>query len=90
MIAPKKKIQLVARVSSSNTNTVNLTKPQIIISRVNSFGIDSSHQTFDSHLSMVDPDESSDYESVMSSTDGQVRKRKRLDNLSHEEKIMRR
>lgn len=89
MIEPKK-IQLVARMAHSNGNALDLRKPQLIFSRVNPFEMESSHSIYNNHVSLMDVDEGSDYESVVSSTDGTVRKRKRLNNLSHEEKIMRR
>ena len=89
MIAPKK-IQLFTKVVSSTGSATNITKPQFLLSNVNSFGLDSSSTIFNNQLPIMDVDESSDYESVISSSDGAVRKRKRLNNLSQEEKIMRR
>ncbi|ESN97660.1 hypothetical protein HELRODRAFT_193172 [Helobdella robusta] len=99
----QKTIQLVARLPPSN-NVINIggvdamTNRQYVISRVvrPSFVVENSmaalhQQQLQTHHKSVllDSDESSDYESVSSGGDG-VRKRKRLTNLSHEEKIMRR
>ena len=92
-------IQLVARLNQTvvgnaevvdgNGNTGNGCR-SFVISRLKPIIIEPPRPTSQNHIVLLDSDESSDYESVISTSEANQPKRARLTNLTTEEKIMRR